>query len=250
MNRQWRVWTLAGALWAGPVQAALDVVELHHRSAEELLPLIQPMLAPGEGASGTAQRLLLRAPEAHLRELREAVRALDVAPRQLRVQLLQDVDEDTAQHLLGLERDEGVLIASTRTARSGHAAQEVRVLEGHEARFKRNRSEAVAVSPPLSGVPETVQFREAEQGFWVRPRLNGETVTLEVGALSSQFADAQGALTGAEAETTVSAPLGTWVRLGGESVRTEVESGTLSTRGVAHRRAGHAVLLRVDRVAE
>ena len=51
--------------------------------AEELLPILQPLVPPGSAITGTGNVLFVRADAATLRQVRDAVASLDRAPRQL-----------------------------------------------------------------------------------------------------------------------------------------------------------------------
>ena len=54
-------------LWATPAllthasEIELRVIALKHRLAEEVVPLIRPLLAPGESVTGMDSRLIVRA---------------------------------------------------------------------------------------------------------------------------------------------------------------------------------------------
>ena len=62
---------------------SLEQIPLHYRMAEELLPILQPLLPPGSAITGTGNVLFVRADAATLTQVRDAVASLDRAPRQL-----------------------------------------------------------------------------------------------------------------------------------------------------------------------
>ena len=51
--------------------------------AEELIPILQPLVEPGGVITGTGDTLFVRTSAANLGQLREALATLDRAPRQL-----------------------------------------------------------------------------------------------------------------------------------------------------------------------
>src|SRR5436190_20548413 len=61
----------------------LQVIELHHRSAAEVEPILRPLLKPDEALSATGYQLILRVNETRRAEIERLVATLDVAPRQL-----------------------------------------------------------------------------------------------------------------------------------------------------------------------
>ena len=61
---------------------SLEVIQLQHRMAEDLLPILQPLLPPGSVLTGTGDVLLVRTDPATLDQLRATVMQLDRAPRQ------------------------------------------------------------------------------------------------------------------------------------------------------------------------
>ena len=62
---------------------SLEQIPLHYRMAEELLPILQPLVPPGSVVTGTGNVLFVRADATTLRQVRDAVASLDRAPRQL-----------------------------------------------------------------------------------------------------------------------------------------------------------------------
>src|SRR5688572_25798016 len=86
-----------GLLWIAlfaPVAAAqmvLEVIPLKYRTAEELIPILQPML-PREGSiSGLRGQLVIRTTAANLEEVRKILSSIDVAPRRLLITVAQDL---------------------------------------------------------------------------------------------------------------------------------------------------------------
>ncbi len=101
------MWSRRAFAWAACLLAAmtalgadaLRVIELKQRPAAEILPLLQPLLAPGEAASATDYRLLVRASEARLREIEGIVAQLDTAGRGLVITVWQVPEADAQRRL-------------------------------------------------------------------------------------------------------------------------------------------------------
>ena len=88
----------ACALVLGGARAqSIEVIELRHRSAEDLLPLLRPFVETGGAISGQGSQLMVRASPANLGQLRELLATLDRPPRQLLITVRQDRAEERAQ---------------------------------------------------------------------------------------------------------------------------------------------------------
>lgn len=261
-------------------RAELAVIELKHRSAEELLPIVQPLVDKGGVASGMNYQLILRTSPRNLAEIRKLLNSIDVAPRKLRVTVMQDVDRDTAERLVGISGGVGsnpritlpdsgggagmeigqgrdrlkANVISTRSLEAGRNTQQLQVLEGNRALVRTGQSmpvpqRQVIQHPWGSQVVDTTEYRDVERGFYVLPRVSGDRVTVEIDAQN----DAPGrgdpqAVSTQRASTTLSGRLGEWMELGGTGSQETVDDGTISTRSLARSREQRSVLIRVEEV--
>jgi type II/III secretion system protein len=75
----------AAAPNAAFAQAAIETITLHHRSAEQLIPLLQPLVEPGGALSGRDNALYLRASAGNRKQIRALVASLDRAPHRLAI---------------------------------------------------------------------------------------------------------------------------------------------------------------------
>src|ERR1051325_2081623 len=80
---------LAFLLNVAVVAETLQVIELRHRPAAEVEPILRPLIQRDEVLSATGCRLILRAGEARRAEIERLVATLDVAPRQLTLTVRQ-----------------------------------------------------------------------------------------------------------------------------------------------------------------
>ncbi len=241
------------ALLAGGVQASeITVIELKGRPAEEIIPLIRPLLAPGDALSGTGYQLILRTDPKTLREVRDLISQLDYAPRNLLVSVRRgapSASDETALGVTGSVQGGKVRISSgdrhkegadvqlerrTSTARDD-ASQQLRVLEGQRAFISTGAAvpypnSQVVVTPGGAVVNESVQFRDVRSGFYVLPRVSGERVTLNIEPVNEQL-QSDYSIAVQQAQTVVSGRLGEWIALGGISESEQRSSREiLSTR--------------------
>jgi len=66
-------------------QQALEIIPLRHRTVEQVLPALQPLLEPGGTLSGSRGQLFLRASPANAAEIKQALAAIDRPARRLEI---------------------------------------------------------------------------------------------------------------------------------------------------------------------
>lgn len=282
------LWLIAAVLLtftvAGHAQhTVLEVITLKYRSADQIIPMLKPLLAPGGTISGMQNRVVVRTTPQNLAELRKVLDAVDSAPRRLVISVRQEaagsgiISQAEISGSVGGERaratvpggggDRGATIeanrgddrVSARVLRSrsdltGSNVQTVQVLEGGEAFIRvgqsvpvRNRT--VVRTPQGTQIAESVEYRNADTGFYVSPRVNGDQVTLMISARRDSVADPNtGAFNVQRVETVVSGRLGEWIELAGIG-----EESVQSDSGTVYRRSGsvaddRTVLLKVDEI--
>lgn len=260
----------------------LEVIPLRHRSVDQLLPALRPLLEPGGALSGMGDQLIVRASKRNREQLKQALAALDTPARRLMIRVSQNRDgESTLQGggaygefadggsrnvrivspspgVAGGTRIEvqrggsriGGSVVDTRDASEARASQSVQVVEGGNAFIAVGRSLPLPlrqtwVGPGGAVSRESVVYRDVGQGFYARPQLNGERVTLEINPQSDSVA-AGGAIETQRLSTTVSGRLGEWIELGGSGQQLSQRGGNGWTVGSSEARDSRSVWLRVD----
>lgn len=264
--------------------AAVEVIQLHYRSAEEVLPLIQPMLESGATASGMNSQLILRSSAGNIDEIKSILRSIDKAPRRLNISVMQNVDGETIRRLTEISgsvsagrarisvpggTEQGGLtvgagqssdqlrgrISSTRSLSDDSKTQQVQVLEGGQALVSVGQSVSVpqrqvVQSPWHTQIIESTQYRDVNSGFYVRPRLNGDRVTLEISAQNDAVeGTSYGGAPAVRAQkvvTTVSGRLGEWMVLGGTVQQGDENTTTIGSHTTSSRQERRNVLLKVE----
>lgn len=240
--RMLRLWgLLLLLLGAGPLlaQQGLEVLPLQHRSVEEVLPVLRPLVEPGGSLSGMNNQLFLRASERNRAEIRKALAAMDVPARRLVIRVATDLSQTEqyrggrVQGSLGNDRvrignaDTGgsnqvrAQVYDSRSATAGGGTQMVQTVDGGRAYIQVGTSLAVPMRQVVLGpggavVSETVEYRDVGRGFYAEPRVRGDRVSVDI----SQQSDAPGRRGDASIQvqrlsTTVSGRLGEWLQLGG-----------------------------------
>jgi type II secretory pathway component GspD/PulD (secretin) len=252
-----RTWFAALLLWAGANlahAASLETITLQHSLAEDLVPVLQPLLPADAVVTGTGNVLIVRADAATLRQVREAVATLDRAPRQLVITVGQasgsgaftggvrgsgtigggDVSVGVGQ---SPPRNPGaqVAVGSLSTRDDLRSVSTVRALEGRETFVAVGESRPFTSTSVVGDVRhgttvvQTTGFRDARSGFFATPRVSGDRVTLQISPQQQQFRGDSRTPTVATQSltTTVSGRLGEWIELGGVAGH-----GTGAARGV------------------
>jgi len=264
---------LASLFWiaAAPLTHAaepeLRVIPLTHRLADEVVPVVRPLLAPGESVSGMDSRLIVRATPRTFAQIERLLAEIDTPRRNLRISVRHAGKGERVQDNQGVSGDmrrgntrivvtnsnhstggmtvgragpDGTVqlhserrITTTRDASS----QNLTVLDGGRA-FLRVGESIPLVQPFLVlvgnrlGVVAGIQYYDVTTGFEVEPRIQGEQVQLAVTPRLA-FRSNQGTQTVnfQELRTVVMVNPGEWMDLGGAVESTnEVNHQILSTR--------------------
>ena len=265
-------------VFAMPAQARqqVEIIELHHRTVEDVLPVLQPLLEPGGALSGMSGQLIVRASEGNLAELKKVLEAIDQPPRQLVIHVSQSRGMDSRQQGYGVSGsvavgdnvriavpDAGVEVrqggsrvgvqgGDVRRSGEERTDQFVRVLDGGEAFIRIGRSLAVPFRRVTAGpggvtVTDGVVYRDIGQGFHAVPRLAGDRVTVEI---SPQF-DSPGDRGGGDMDTqrlttTVTGRLGEWIELGGSERQGQGTETRMTGMASGEMRDTRSVWLRVE----
>jgi type II secretory pathway component GspD/PulD (secretin) len=251
--RKWPWAGLAGCLFAAVVWAqSLTVIDLKHRRAEELIPVLQPLLEQGGAISGQDYKLFVRTSSGNLAQLRSLVAQLDRQQRQMMVSVrrstAQDIQREQASASGTLRTGDGSISVNERprsesgvTVRAGEknlqtqssSVSSVQVLEGNAAFISTGASVPIVTAVAVGGgrrpfIAGTIEQRNLQRGFMVTPRLNGDQVILDISQQDERVAG--GAIQSQSLNTQVMGRLGSWIQLGGVS-----ESSSRSDSGILNR---------------
>jgi type II secretory pathway component GspD/PulD (secretin) len=205
-----RLFLLLLAAFPAFAQHALEVIPLRHRTVDQVVPVLRPLLEPGGTLAGQANQLIVRASPANLAELRRALEAIDRPQRRLQILVRLEEHADTASR--GVEASGRIgnrgsridVRAQDERARAEERVdQRIQVLEGARAFIATGQSTAIPQQ-------EAIVIRETATGFEAVPRVSGETVFLDI----SQQRETPGGQF-QRASTTVSGRLGEWFEVGG-----------------------------------
>lgn len=260
-----------------PVVAAaqeMQVIELHHRLADAVIPTLQPLLAPGGVLTGTDNLLFVRTSPSNLEQIRQAVAALDRPPRQLTITVGQgtlSADQRAGVRgsasiaggdvQVGVNRPPAEVDAvavegryATRRASLSNVSS-VTAIEGTETYIMVGQSAPVTSTQVTGGwwgpaVTQTTEYQDASTGFYVTARVNGDAVTLDLAPQQQRFNGpaSDRRRNSAGLSTRLSGRLGEWIFVGGSSDAGQGSSRGTLTWGTHGRDSRYDVWVRVEAV--
>lgn len=264
---------------AAVAQTTVEVLPLKYRKSEQVIPVLHPLLGRDSSISAFQNQLVIRATPAELAQLKRVLADIDTMPKRLLITVRQDADLDrnrreaelsgsigndnaritvpgsgsreggNVTYRDGDDRLRGRISESQRSG-SSSTSQTIQVLEGNSAFINIGESRPMrsrqVVSTVVNGrivdrVVESTEYRDANTGFSVVPRVQGNLVTLDIDPQRESFNDGRrGTVNVQRVVTTVSGRLGEWIDLGGvNESRSDNQSQLLgrSSTGSSERRA-------------
>ncbi len=229
---------IAQGAWAAD---AVETLSLRHRPAEEVIPILRPLLAEDDALTGQGFRLFVRAPAQRIAALKEALAQLDVEARMLRISVTRAGSVDEAESGLRAQARLGpdtaradVSVTNTRRRSTMGDTQSVLVREGARA-FVATGSIEPVIQPLITldqggySVQHQLGERTLSSGFDVLARQSGDRVVVEIyRQRETPSRRLGGAIETDTLATTVSGRLGEWLELGGTG---EFEAGQVGGAG-------------------
>ncbi len=218
-------------------QTEFRIITLQHRFANDLLPVVQPMVGEGGSASAINNQLLLRATPERIAAIEQVVAILDVSRKNVRITIRHDDMQQVQHDRLGISgriRSGEVRMGTGEAGRDGvqlnvdheqsnmseRGSEFVTVLDGERAFIRVGQSvpytEQWALwSQHYLNIQQTTEFRDITTGFAVRPRYLGDQLELEIAPRIAQLNNNAGFIDFEELATTVRVTPGQWFDLGG-----------------------------------
>ncbi len=256
---------------SGPATATpMAVIQLNHRTADEIIPILTPFLSGGDSLSGDGFLLFVGAAPERLVRIREMVAHLDQAPHQLIITVVQGENAvATLQELafsgsvaigddvsLGTgkrrppENRLDVRVRNERRRRQLNDIQRIRVQSGQPATITVGLSLPEAVeSRRHEGMRyHAVQgYRQLMTGVRVVAHRSGQRVVLDLETRRDRPADGgHGSVQQQGVQTRVEGRVGEWIEIGavlGQSTRSDTG---IDTFGSGTRQRRNQIFIRVE----
>jgi type II secretory pathway component GspD/PulD (secretin) len=223
------------------------IIQLKHRTAQDIIPVVRPLIGPDDALSGIDYRLIIRTSDKNFEEINRVLDRLDVAQRRLRITVEQVAAGDrtsVSQSLSGEKRfgdqaritlpagpsgDRGVVVqndklrysANARSTTTGNAdVQTVMTLDGQAAYIRVGQSvpyvtKILGMRRHRPAITQGVALQDVTTGFEVVPHVHGDRVRIDIAPRLATLQDpATGLADFQELSTTVDVRLGEWVDLG------------------------------------
>jgi hypothetical protein len=260
-------------LLTSAVQAdSITTIQLNNRPAEEIIPIVQPMLGAGEVITGSGYNLFLRASPQSLQQVRDIVDALDTAAKVLQVSVFQGSERELKTHSVSgnLQIDNGntsvdignsknksagsisynsgnvsgdINATSTHQRQSSNPVHQLRVSEGSEGFIQTGTQ-----IPYLTGYSST-EYKDVTTGFYVLPRIRGDRVTLQIRPFKNSLAKTgKGNIETQSAQTTINGRIGEWLPLGGVSEQSKRSQNSLGSSSSTKSSSQHSIWIKADLV--
>lgn len=256
---------LLGVGYASTVFAdyPIEVIELRSRSYDEILPVIQPLVGSDGTVAGMGNSLVIMAAPERLARIKQLLAELDRPPKRLLITVGNEEDRahsssgyrasadiKTGNGQIGINSP-GYPVDSSRAQVQLHdgsstttqsSQQFVQAMEGQSAYISSGLSVPLQTTERYYGgaVPyqrSTTQYHDVTRGFYVIPRVSGDTVTLEISQHDDKPGRRYGVVDTQRVDTVVHGRLGEWLDLGGVDTTQAVHQGGLG-RSV-NSREGH-----------
>jgi type II secretory pathway component GspD/PulD (secretin) len=236
-----------------------EVIQLKYRTADEVKEIIKPLLKKGDVITGTGYQLIIRTSPENLQLVQDIIRKVDLPRRKLQISLKRTSDNDLQNSHTGADArisnrksDITIRTYSTRTRDDNLGIQRINILEGGSAFIQAGTLVPVGSRTVVSGkhgpvIHDSVEYKDVSSGFYVRPVVNEDRVTLFIRPHQSRFSrEGGGKINIQEAETIISGKLNEWLEIGATNQQEQTgESGiTYQTkrRGVEQSR----ILIKVE----
>ncbi|MDH5594273.1 MAG: hypothetical protein OEY68_07710, partial [Gammaproteobacteria bacterium] len=75
-------------------ETSINIIELHSRTTEEIIPVLKPLLDNNTAITGTGYQIIIRATPSKLAEIRQIIDQLDKTPKSLLISVKHGNDLD------------------------------------------------------------------------------------------------------------------------------------------------------------
>ena len=256
-RRQLIHWVVCAALFPAATAShaqGLEIIPLRHRTVEQVLPVLRPLLEPGGTLSGHSNQLFIRASPANVADLKRVLDTLDRPLRRLQISVRFDRAADAARQGIGAggtisNRGSRIDIrAEDSSSRSDERVdQRLQLVEGgrgviHTGQSQPLRQRQLIQTPGGVVAQETIVMQDRATGFEVVPRLSGDTVHVDIAPQRESGDSFQ------RASTTMSARLGEWFEIGGAAAGASRDERGIASASRSSSAETRRIWLKVDEV--
>jgi len=269
-------------LVASPLQAdSLTTIQLQNRPAEEIIPIIKPMLGTGEVITGRGFKLFLRSSAETRAQVEEMIAMLDISAKILQISVFQGSARDLralgisgniqfesgdASGSIGTNNNKsaagisynsrnanGSINATSSSGRmENNPLQRLRVTEGSAGYIETG--EQIPYFSGASRIGSSAaagdsEYRNVTTGFYVLARTLGDNVSLQVSPFKNSLSKAHpGNIETQQANTTITGRIGEWLLIGGTTEQSKRSQSGIGSYSSTQNRANDDIWIKADLV--
>jgi type II secretory pathway component GspD/PulD (secretin) len=270
---------LVALVFPSAASAEIKVLTLRHVAPDKVLPAVRELLNGTGKISHWENRLIVNASAEEIATIEEVLRQIDVAPVMVRITVRTENRHAQAGNRIGVAvlqtREPGRAASGGEPGpsgtglppaggrRLGNAVEEaeyyLRVRDGGQGFILMGQSvpyvrELLVLARRHAGYGQSIDFQAINTGFWVRPVLEGDYVTLDIRPYLEGFQKTSSGVAGLPSVlelqalvTTVRIPLGQWVDLGGILRESDEISRTIVNWRAGNAREEKTVWVKVEK---
>lgn len=217
------------ALFVSLTHAKTEVIELKHRTAAELLPVINSFMEPYERATEWGYQLIIQADDKKIEEIKQLIEQIDTPARRLLISV--DTQGNSSNHdnqfgaqgrikgkqgevVIGDGNSNRVEIKRYSSQEQNSGVRSVQTLEGSAALVQTGQEiQQRHWSVEQNGRPQQqTSQRNLAQGFYVTATVQGDWVTLELSNQDDRLNAQQQHITETQSTNTrISGRLNEWI---------------------------------------
>jgi len=225
----------------------IEVIQLHGRSANEIISIIQPLLEPGVGLSSQGYKLIVSGSEQDIAQVHNILKQIDTPPKRLTISLRHGnaltfkenaasasgtIKSGDARLSVNGGGSTAIRLHETQRSINDNAIRRINVIEGRQAFIQTGKLIPVGERrvDQFGRQSSSVSYKNINSGFYVLPRLSGEFVNLDV-LQNRASIDRHGrqSFNTQKTGTTLRGKLGEWISIGGIS-----QQSAQSNSGILH----------------
>jgi len=198
----------------------LEIINLNHRPAKDLIPILKPLLAKNASISGEKHVLFIRTSEKNLRQIKAAIKVLDADLRQLKISIMQESAQTMKQYGYSISKNKQATnanIFSTTRSRKNPRQQNVQVTEGQWATLQTGISvpEITRTKNSNGTITESIQYQTVITRLKIQPVIVGKKINIKIQSSTGLKRNVNQNNETRGINTTVTGNLGEWIALGG-----------------------------------
>lgn len=206
---------------------AITIIELNWTEANQMAEHLSSFLRPEEKLNGINNKLIIDASPARTAELIQTARQLDQRPQSLRVEVEKtgsrkswsdNIHVGVGIGIGSLHTRGGVGLSTGMGRGSGSewSVQTLTILSGRNGYIEAGQSRSLPWKLVSSdgSIVKGSEYVKAVSGFYIRPRVQGNRVLIDI-AVSDDAFDHRQNINTRQMETTVEGAFGEWINVGG-----------------------------------